>query len=212
MTFLPTIALRNKMLTHSFLPSFDNANDRLCQEEIQNTMVTWRHTSPLHFTCRILHGKCASTVLSSELLNPNEWDFWCKGMGNKCVNAAQSALLYTYPDIFLSAFCFRFVKSFSNAKIKVTATHLEMIKKQSILVKTCGKNYNEGKDMMQLIQELMFTFCSEWKWMNLSKMTGRFEYKQKTMAPIKCTHDFFPFRAKNIVRSSDCLELIDIWK
>ena len=40
MTFLPTIALRNNMLTHSFLPSFDNANDRLCQEEIQNTMVT----------------------------------------------------------------------------------------------------------------------------------------------------------------------------
>ena len=34
MTFPPTIALRNKMLTHSFLPSFDNANDRLCQEEI----------------------------------------------------------------------------------------------------------------------------------------------------------------------------------
>ena len=135
-------------MTHRFLPSFDNANDRLCQEEIQNTMVTWRHTSR-YFTCRVLHGKCASTVLSSELLNPNEWDFWCKGMGNKCVNTAQSALLYTYPDIFLSAFCFRFVKSFSNAKmLKVTATHLEMIKKQSILVKTCGKNYNEGKDMM----------------------------------------------------------------
>ena len=23
-------------------------------------------------------------------------------------------------------------------------------------------------------------------------MVGRFEYKQKTMAPVKCTHDFFP--------------------
>ena len=41
-------------------------------------------------------------------------------------------------------------------------------------------------------------------------MTGTFEYKQKTMAPIKCAHDFFPFRAKNIVRFSDWLELIGI--
>ena len=51
MTFPPTIALRNKMLTHSFLPSFNNANDRLCQEEIQkfcyNSNVT-SHFSSLH--------------------------------------------------------------------------------------------------------------------------------------------------------------------
>lgn len=40
MTFLPMIALRNKMLSHGFLPSFDNTNDRLFQEEIQSTMVS----------------------------------------------------------------------------------------------------------------------------------------------------------------------------
>ena len=91
MTFLPMIALRNKMLTrHSFLPSFDNANDRLFQEEIQNTMVTWRHTSLLYYTCRILSWKSASTVfrerlVDSEMSAANEWDFWCKGMGNECV-------------------------------------------------------------------------------------------------------------------------------
>ena len=49
-----------------------------------------------------------------------------------------------------------------------------------------------------------------WKWMNLSKITGRLEYKQNTMARIKRAHDFFPFRAKKIVRSSDWLELIGI--
>ena len=32
--------------------------------------------------------------------------------------------------------------------LKVTATHLEMIKKTRYTSKgTCGKNYNEGKDM-----------------------------------------------------------------
>ena len=45
MTFLYIIALRNKTVAHTFLPSFDNANDRLCQERLMKsrnlaTMVT----------------------------------------------------------------------------------------------------------------------------------------------------------------------------
>ena len=50
MTFLCLIALRkNKTVAHTFLPSFDNANGRLCQVKLlwsRNfaTLVTWRHT------------------------------------------------------------------------------------------------------------------------------------------------------------------------
>ena len=44
MTFLNMIALRNKPVAHNFLPSFENANDRLCQERVRSrkfaTMVT----------------------------------------------------------------------------------------------------------------------------------------------------------------------------
>jgi len=52
MNFL-CIALRDKTIAHTFLPSFDSANDRLCQEKllrirIFETMVTWRHNSPLY--------------------------------------------------------------------------------------------------------------------------------------------------------------------
>ena len=35
MTFLCMIALRNKTVTHTFLPSFHNANSRLCQERLR---------------------------------------------------------------------------------------------------------------------------------------------------------------------------------
>ena len=41
MTFLGVIALRNKTVAHTFVPSFDNANSRLFWE-------TWRRTSPLY--------------------------------------------------------------------------------------------------------------------------------------------------------------------
>ena len=44
MTFLYMIALRNKPVAHNFLPSFENANDRLRQERVRSrkfaTMVT----------------------------------------------------------------------------------------------------------------------------------------------------------------------------
>ena len=54
MTLLCLIALRNKMVVHTnFLPSFYNANGRLCEEGMLRssnlaTMVTWRQTSPLY--------------------------------------------------------------------------------------------------------------------------------------------------------------------
>ena len=77
MTFPPTIALRNKMLTHSFLPSFDNANDRLCQEEIQkfcyNGNVTL-HFSSLLYMWNTSWKVCEDGIqLGSELLNP-KWN------------------------------------------------------------------------------------------------------------------------------------------
>ena len=118
MTFLPMIALRNKMLTNGFLPSFDNTNDRLFQEEIQSTMVTWRHTSLLYYTCRILHGRVRVGYLGNDLLIPkwNEWDFWCKGMGNECVNTAQSALylVFVYYMHTPTSFCQLFASNLSN--------------------------------------------------------------------------------------------------
>ena len=54
MTLLCLIALRNKTVVHTnFLPSFYNANGRLCEEGMLRssnlaTMVTWRQTSPLY--------------------------------------------------------------------------------------------------------------------------------------------------------------------
>ena len=47
------IPLRNKTPVHTFLPSFNNRNDLLCQERLLrsrnfSTMAMWRHTSPLH--------------------------------------------------------------------------------------------------------------------------------------------------------------------
>ena len=55
MTFLCIIALRNKTVAHTFLPSFDNANGRghLCKERLLRSrnfasMVMRRHTSLLY--------------------------------------------------------------------------------------------------------------------------------------------------------------------
>ena len=53
MAILWMIALRSKAIAQTFLPSFDNANSRLCQERLLRsrnltTMLTWRHTSPLY--------------------------------------------------------------------------------------------------------------------------------------------------------------------
>ena len=50
MTFLYMIALRNQTVAYTFLPSFTNANSRLClaiffSDPVIFSMVTWRHTS-----------------------------------------------------------------------------------------------------------------------------------------------------------------------
>ena len=57
MTFLCMIALGSKTVFHTFLPSFDNANDRLCHERLLRnrnfvSMVRWRHTSPFYCVTR----------------------------------------------------------------------------------------------------------------------------------------------------------------
>ena len=51
MTFQCMIALRVKLVDHTFRLSFDNANGRLCPKRPLKwkdvaTMVTWRHTPP----------------------------------------------------------------------------------------------------------------------------------------------------------------------
>ena len=53
-TFLCTIALRNKTVAHTFLPSLDNADGRLCKERFLRSrnfasMVMWRHTPLLYY-------------------------------------------------------------------------------------------------------------------------------------------------------------------
>ena len=54
MTFLCTIALRNKTVAHTFLPSLDNADGRLYKERFLRSrnfasMVMLRHTSLLYY-------------------------------------------------------------------------------------------------------------------------------------------------------------------
>ena len=48
MTFLCVIAHQEQNEAHTFLPSFDNSDGRLCQERLRSrnraTLVTWRHT------------------------------------------------------------------------------------------------------------------------------------------------------------------------
>jgi len=53
-TFLCMIAFMNKTVAYTFLPSLHNANGFICQERLLRsrdfvTMVTWRHTCPLHW-------------------------------------------------------------------------------------------------------------------------------------------------------------------
>ena len=53
MTFLCIIALRNKMVAHTFLPWFDNVNGCFCQERLLRsknfaTMVMRYHTTLLY--------------------------------------------------------------------------------------------------------------------------------------------------------------------
>jgi len=67
MTFLCLIALRVKLVDHTFRLSFDNANVRLCPKRLLKwrgvaTMVTWRHTLPF-FPPQCLTDKNASQTV-----------------------------------------------------------------------------------------------------------------------------------------------------
>ena len=53
-TFLCMIAPRNKMVAHTFLPPFNNANSHVCEQRLLRfknfaTMVTWCQTSPRYY-------------------------------------------------------------------------------------------------------------------------------------------------------------------
>ena len=65
------ITLRNKTVSQTFLPSFDNPNGRLCQERLfwsRNfaTMVTWRHTSPLLLRLTLARIKTLGILLDED--------------------------------------------------------------------------------------------------------------------------------------------------
>ena len=77
MTFSCTVALWNKTVASSFFPSFDNANGRICQERSLRTtnfatMVTWHHTSSLHWTMR------QQTIIHSPLSGIQRTCAYCK--------------------------------------------------------------------------------------------------------------------------------------
>ena len=89
-TFLWMIALRNKTLAHTFLPSLDNANGRICQERKFRsrdfvTMVTWRHTSPFHWENYEYH--VAQNWISDVVKFPSTKNimFSCKFQGTLCI-------------------------------------------------------------------------------------------------------------------------------
>ena len=65
------ITLRNKTVSQTFLPSFDNPNGRLCQERLfwsRNfaTMVTWRHTSALLLRLTLARIKTLGILLDED--------------------------------------------------------------------------------------------------------------------------------------------------
>ena len=65
------ITLRNKTVSQTFLPSFDNPNGRLCQERLfwsRNfaTMVTWRHTSSLLLRLTLARIKTLGILLDED--------------------------------------------------------------------------------------------------------------------------------------------------
>lgn len=90
MTFPCIVALWNQTVAPTFFPSFDNANGRLCQERLLRstnvaTMVTWRHTSPLHWTARqqtiihlplnVIQWTCAYRKLFTNGRNQFKFDY-----------------------------------------------------------------------------------------------------------------------------------------
>ena len=69
------IGIRKETVAHTFLPSLDNANDRLCNDRSLRsrhfaTMVTWRHTSSVTLTLWALHIFVSFNLVSFSTLKP----------------------------------------------------------------------------------------------------------------------------------------------
>ena len=106
MNFL-CIALRDKTIAHTFLPSLDSANGRLCQEKflrsrIFATMVTWRHTSPLYsdlaklFNWRIhWMTNCANSVRAGSPVRIRE-KFWRRSSHTLMAKPSQSVIIFFF--------------------------------------------------------------------------------------------------------------------
>ena len=104
MNFL-CIALRDKTIAHTFLPSLDSANGRLCQEKflrsrIFATMVTWRHTSPLYsdlaklFNWRIHRmTNCANSLRAGSPVRIRE-KFWRRSSHTLMAKPSQPVIFF----------------------------------------------------------------------------------------------------------------------
>ena len=76
-TFLCTITLGDRMVAHTFLPSFDNANGCLCQKRLLwsrtfATMVAWCHTPPL-YTGWLFNIDLTNLRVFQEIKNESDW-------------------------------------------------------------------------------------------------------------------------------------------
>ena len=105
MNFL-CIALRDKTIAHTFLPSLDSANGCLCQEKFRlrfrifATMVTLRHTSPLYsdlaklFNCRIhWMTNCADSLRTGSPVRIRE-KFWRRSSHTLMAKPSQPVIFF----------------------------------------------------------------------------------------------------------------------
>ena len=127
MTFLRMITLRNKTTAHSFVPSLDNANGRLCQERLWRsrrfaTIVTWRHTS-LYNSVRIQNFSLVirRSTRSLSLISMDCAVFWLRldivvivNQPNRIVGVYKCTVLVRYWQVWFSpsdSFCGIYIQS-----------------------------------------------------------------------------------------------------
>ena len=135
MNFL-CIALRDKTIAHTFLPSFDSANGRLCQEKFRlrfrifATMVTWRHTSPLYsdlaklFNWRIhWMTNCANSLRAGSPVRIRE-KFWRRSSHTLMAKPSQPVIYF-------------FSSVITNDQIKNTPTEKKRNEKRKVTLR-CG--------------------------------------------------------------------------
>ena len=102
MNFL-CIALRDKTIAHTFLPSLDSANGRRCQEKflrsrIFATMVTWRHTSLYSDLAKLFNWRihwmtnCANSLRAGSPVRIRE-KFWRRSSHTLMAKPSQPVII-----------------------------------------------------------------------------------------------------------------------